>query len=119
MGLNEGCRECMLQSKRLTKLKGKFKKVIDKLKQIIESKKFKVEDLIDKLCSVDDSNTTVFSTDDAFNKIKTIDRLFFNIQKYCNIYDYGLLEAFLESLDDCDEATKLLDDLQKSCTILS
>ena len=113
MGLNEECCERELQSKSLTKLKGKFTKVIKNLKQLIESKELKVEDLIDNLRSVDDNHTTIFSNDDAFSEIKTVKQLFVSIQKYCNIYDYGLLEAFLESLDDCDEAIKLLNDFTK------
>ena len=83
--------------------------MVTKIKNIIESKQLKVEDLIEKLCSADNHNT-VFSTDVAFSKITTINQLFIHINQYCNIYDYDLLQTFLESLDECDEATKLLDD---------
>ena len=108
--LNEECRECMLKSKPLTKLKAKYVKVVDEIKHIIVSKPFKVKDLILKLCSADADHTTVFSTDDVFNKITTVEELFFYILKSCSIYDCELLEAFLESLDECDAAVKLLDD---------
>ena len=118
MEFDEKCRECMLQSRPLTKLKGKYVKVVDNIRHIIKLKPFKVEDLISKLCQNDANNVTVFSTDEAFSKITTIDLLFFNIGKYCNIYDYEMLESFLDSLEECDEAVTLLDEfteeLQKS-----
>lgn len=107
---NEVHHESTLQSKPLIKLKGKYIKVVNKIKHIIESKQFKVEDLIAKLCLAADDDYTVFSTDDAFNKIATINELFSHINKYCNIYEYELLQIFLKSLDECDEAVKLLDD---------
>ena len=109
MESDEKCRECMLQSRPLTKLKGKYVKVVDNIRHIIKLKPFKVEDLISKLCQNDANNVTVFSTDEAFSKITTIDLLFFNIGKYCNIYDYEMLESFLDSLEKCDEAVELLD----------
>jgi len=105
---NEVCKECMLESRPLAKLKGKYVKVVNKIKRIIESKRLDVEDLIEKLCSAD--RHAVFSTDDAFSKITTINQLFFHINKYCNIYEYELLQIFLESIDECDEAVKLLED---------
>ena len=110
MESDEKCRECMLQSRPLTKLKGKYVKVVDRIKNKIKLKSFKVEDLISKLCQSDANNVTVFSTDEAFSKITTIDLLFFNIGKYCNIYDYEMLESFLDSLEECDEAVTLLDE---------
>ena len=106
----EKCRECMLESRPLTKLKGKYVKVVKKIKHIIKSKPFKVKELIENLCLTDTKNVTIFSTDEAFSKITTIDQLFFTIGKYCNIYDYEMLESFLESLDDSEDAVQLLDD---------
>ena len=106
----EKCRECMLKSRPLTKLKGKYVKVVDKIKHVIKSKSFEVKELIEKLCLTDANNLTIFSTDEAFSKIATVDQLFFNIGKYCNIYDYEMLESFLESLEEGDDAVKLLDD---------
>ena len=105
---NEVHHESMLQSKPLIKLKGKYIKVVNNIKHIIQLKQFKIEDLIEKLCLVGQSYA--FSTDDAVAKVTTINELFCHINKYCNIYDYELLQAFLESLDECDEAVKLLDD---------
>ena len=102
--------ECMQKSGPLTKLKGKYVKVVNKIKHMIKSKPFEVKELIEKLHLTDTNNVTIFSTDEAFSKIATIDQLFFNIGKYCNIYDYEILESFLESLEEGDEAIKLLDD---------
>ena len=106
----------MLKRKPLTKLKGKFINVVDKIRHIIESKPFKVEDLIRKLRQlIDADQTTVSSTDDTFGDITTVEQLFSYILKYYtySIYDYEQLEAFLASLDECDEAIKLLDDFTK------
>ena len=47
-------------------------------------------------------------TDGSTDEISTIDQLFDHINKYCSIYDYNLLEIFLESLKGCDEAANLL-----------
>ena len=106
---NEVHHESLLESKPLTKLKAKYIKVVNKIKKIIESKRFKVEDLIANMCLADD-RYSVFSTDDEFSKITTINELFLHINKYCTIFEYKLLQMFLESLDECDEAVKLLDD---------
>ena len=106
---NEVHHESLLKSKVLTKLKAKYIKVVNNIKKIIESKRFKVEDLIANMCLADD-HYSVFATDDAFSKITTINELFLHINKYCTIFEYKLLEMFLESLDECGEAVKLLDD---------
>ena len=46
--------------------------------------------------------------------------LFHRIGQYCSIYDYELLEAFVESTE-CEEAIKLLDDFTEElrCSVLS
>lgn len=105
---NEVHHESMLQSKPLIKLKGNYIKVVNKIKHIIQSKQFKIEYLIEKLCLIDQSYA--FLTDDEVTKVTSVNELFGHINKYCNIYDYELLQAFLESLDECDEAVKLLGD---------
>ena len=107
-GQNEVHHESMLKSGPLIKLKGNYIKVVNKIKHIIASKQFEIEDLIEKLCLAHESYA--FSTDNTVTKVATINELFFHINKYCNIYDYELLREFLVSLDECDEAVKLLDD---------
>ena len=73
---------------------------------IIEGK-FEVKQLIVYLCAADRNKLTVFSTDDAFSKIQTYHMLSHQISKYCSIYDYELLEAFVESTG-CQEAIEVL-----------
>ena len=75
--------------------------------RIIEGKKFEVQELIVNLCAVDRKKLTVFSTDDALNKIQTYRMLSHQISQYCSICDYELLEAFVESTD-CPEAIEVL-----------
>ena len=109
-----------LQARTIIKLKGKYAAMVEKLRLIIESRKLDINSLILKLCSLDDSNTTIFSTDKAFIKIHSITELFHHIGQYCNIYDYELLEAFVVSTE-CEEAIKLLDNFTEElrCPILS
>ena len=61
------------------------------------------------LSAVDDDNHTIFSTDDAYNSIKTMSHLFQKIGQYCSLYDYELLQKLVESTE-CDKAIKLLDE---------
>ena len=75
--------------------------------QIIEGKEFKVQQLINNLCAADRNKITVFSTDEVFSKIETYPMLSHQISKYCSIYDYELLEAFVESTG-CQEAIRVL-----------
>ena len=75
---------------------------------IIEGEKFEIHTLINQLCVVDQNKITAFSTNDAFRKIQNYHELFHEISIHCTIYDYGLLEAFVESTD-CEEAIKVLD----------
>ena len=98
-----------LKARTLTKLKGKFAYVIFKLQSIFEQQKLDVRSLMVYLCAVDINNMTIFSTDEAFKKIHSIRDLFHHIAKYCSIYDYDLLEAFVAATE-CPEATKLLND---------
>ena len=104
----------------IIKLKGKYAIVVDKLRLIIDSQKLDITSQILKLCSLDEDNTTIFSTVKVFKEIHSTTELFLHIGQYCNIYDYELLEAFVESTE-CEEAVKLLDDFTKelSCSILS
>ena len=109
-----------LQARTIIKLKGKYAVMVEKLRLVIENRKLDINSLILKLCSLDDNNTTIFSTDKAFIKIHSTTELFHHIGQYCNIYDYELLEAFVVSTE-CEEAIKLLDDFTKElhCPILS
>ena len=75
---------------------------------IIEEKDFKVEHLISNLCAADRKKLTVFTTDNVFREIRTYHKLSQQIGRYCSIYDYELLEAFVESTG-CEEAIKVLD----------
>jgi len=82
--------------------------------RIIKEKNFDVEELITNLCTADRNKNTVFSTDRDFNEIQTsrdrqYTQLSRQIGRYCRIYDYTLLEAFVESTD-CEEAIKVLTD---------
>ena len=98
-----------LNARTITKLKGKYAAVVKRLKLIFDNQKFDITSLISSLCSLDDKNTTIFSTDKAFKEIHSTTELFHHIGQYCSIYDYELLEAFVESTE-CEEAVKLLDD---------
>ena len=101
-----------LKARTITKLKGKYAAVVDKLRLIIDNQKLDIISLILRLCSLDEDNTTIFSTDKTFKEIHSTTELFHHIVKYCSIYDYGLLESFVESTE-CEEAIKLLDGFTK------
>ena len=75
--------------------------------RIIETEKYEVQELITKLCKADQNKLTVFSTDEAFKKIKTYSNLCHKIAQYCNIYDYQLLEFFVK-FTECNKAIELL-----------
>ena len=101
-----------LKVRTITKLKGRYAAIVDKLRLIIDSQKLDITSLILKLCSLDEDNTTIFSTDKVFREVHSTAELFHHIGQYCSIYDYELLEAFVESTE-CEEAIKLLDDFTK------
>ena len=104
--------EKTLNLRTVAKVKGKFAMSAENIKRIIENKKIDINSLIFKLCSVDDEEKTIFSTDDVFKKVHTIDELFFHIMQYCSIYDYDLLIAFVESTN-CNEAKEELERFTK------
>ena len=101
-----------LCARTIAKLKGKYAKIVAKIKLAIEQRKYEIDELILNLAAADDDNQTVFSTDEAFSKINNINQLFLWIGKYCSMYDYELLLALVVSID-CKEAIKLLDDFSK------
>ena len=90
------------------------------MRVIIDSQRLDISSLILNLCSIDEDNITIFSTDKALKEIHSTVELFHHIGQYCSIYDYELLEAFVESTE-CKEAIKLLDDFTKElrCSILN
>ena len=98
-----------LNARTLARLKGKYAVMIGRIHDILKDKNLNVNSLILKLSSLDDDNITIFSTDTAFEKIHNTTELFHHIGKYCNIYDYELLTAFVEA-NECQEAIKVLDD---------
>ena len=83
----------------------------------MKKENFKVQELITRLCTADRKKLTVFCTDEAFKEIKTYPKLFHKIGLYCTIYDYQLLEAFVESTE-CTKAIEVLaaftDEMHKS-----
>lgn len=96
-----------LRARILAKLDGKLSSALTKIMSIIKEKKVEVNQLITNLCVADRRKCTVFCTDDVFAKIKTYHKLSQQIGKYCSIYDYELLEAFVESTE-CPEAINVL-----------
>ena len=104
--------EKQLNARTLARLKGRYANVTVKICNIIEDKRLNIKALILNLCSLDDDNITIFSTNKAFKKIRNTTELFHHIGRYCSIYDYELLTAFVESTE-CQEAIKLLDDFTK------
>ena len=73
----------------------------------MKKENFKVQELITRLCTADRKKLTVFCTDEAFKEIKTYPKLCHKIGLYCTIYDYQLLEAFVESTE-CTKAIEVL-----------
>lgn len=104
--------EKQLNARTLARLKGRYAGVIEEICNIIEDRRLNIKVLILKLCSLDDKNITVFSSDEAFRKIHDMIELFHHIARYCSIYDYELLTAFVEATE-CQDAIKLLDDFTK------
>lgn len=109
MSDNAAATEKRLRVRMLTTFKGKYAKIVDRIQNIIEEKNVDIERLILNLCASDEENVTVFSSDKAFVTIKNTNDLFLWIGKYCNMYDFDLLLALVESTE-CQEAIKLLDD---------
>ena len=98
-----------LRARTLTSLNGKYAKIVIKVQDIIENKNFDIKKLILRLCNADGGNLTIFSSDEVFLKITDINVLFHQIGKYCSMYDFQLLLAFVVSTD-FQEAIQLLND---------
>ena len=91
---------------------GKFAKVFNEIRKIFEEQKLDVFSLISNLCILDAKKITIFSTDKVFKEVQSVSELFIHIARCCNVFDYELLEAFLESTE-CTEAKNLLDSFTK------
>ena len=92
----------------ITKLRENFSEVVGELINIFEEEKINVKKLVTILSFDDADNTSVFSTDDAFSKIKTVIELFHHVSQYCkSIYDYDVLTVLVQA-SKCPEAIKKL-----------
>ena len=100
--------EKQLNARTIINLKAEFTRVSENICNIFKGKDLNVPSLIRKLASLDDEKITIFSTDEALISIHSIDELFFHIGKNCNIYDYELLIALVESVE-CEDAVQILD----------
>ena len=104
--------EKQLNARIIVDLRSKYVRILQQVQSMIEEKKYDIKKLIVRLCAADEDKETVFSTDRAFTEIIDTNDLFFNINRYCSMYDYHLLLAFVESTD-CKESIKLLDDFSE------
>ena len=94
----------------LRRLRGKFSEVIATLLRIFKEKNVDIGELITTLCFDDAEKTTIFSTDAAFNTIRTVDQLLHHVAKCCkSIYDYEVLDILVRG-SKCPEAIKELSD---------
>ena len=95
-----------LKAQAINELTGKYSSTVLKIRDLIEENHPNIGRLVLLLCNADKEKITEFSTD-SFTAIKTIDHLFYHIGLCCSIYDYELLEAFVEATG-CQEAKKIL-----------
>ena len=98
-----------LNARTVTVLKRRYAKVTVDIRNIFKAKNVDVNSLILTLAALDYDNITIFSTDEALQRIHSVDELFIYISRYCNIYDYELLTDLVQSAE-CQEAIELLDD---------
>ena len=96
----------------IVKWQAKYVKVVNRIKHLFEQQNYDVGDLILCLATQDDDNVTVFSSDDAFKKVTSLNLLFQQISNYCNMYDYEILTTLVEAFE-CETAMQLLDDFSK------
>ena len=98
----------------IKRLRQKYSKVVRRLIHIFKEKKVDIEELITILCFDDVDKKSVFSTDAAFNTIKTDIQLFHHVAQYCKgIYNYEVLDVLVQA-SDCPEAIKELTDFTES-----
>ena len=92
----------------VTKLRMAYSDVIRKLIHIFREKKVDIEELITILRFDDVEKTSVFSTDNVFNTIKTEIQLFQCVAQYCKgIYDYEVLNVLVQA-SGCPGAIEVL-----------
>ena len=99
----------------LQKLMVKYARVTVKIKYFVKEMEVNIQDAITALCFADIKKHTVFCTDHAFETIDTIDKLFHHIGRYCTIFDYNVLDTFLQVIecqDGIDELNKFTELLQ-------
>ena len=96
----------------LTNWMGKFGAIFAEIQEIIKKQKLNIRSLIFKLIALDAKKITIFSTDKVFKEVQSVDGLFVHIGRYCTVFDYELLEAFLVSTK-CTKAINLLNSFTK------
>ena len=72
--------EKQLRACTLTRLQGKYSKIVIKVQCIIEKEKFDIKELIWSLCVADEENMTIFSSGKAFSEITDIKAYFFGLE---------------------------------------
>ena len=96
------------------RLRKTYSNVIRKLIHIFKEKKVDIQELITILSFGDPDKKSVFSTDAAFNTIRTEIQLFHHVSQYCKgIYDYQILDILVQA-SNCPEAIKELTDFTES-----
>lgn len=92
-----------------------------KIKRILNNENINVHGVIKALCSNDSDKLSVFSTDNAFQEIQTVEKLLLHVGQYCSIFDFDMLDVFVQATE-CQEAINVLKDftelLQNSASAL-
>lgn len=97
----------------LKDLREKYSQVIERLINIFKRKKVDIPALITILRFDDAEKITIFSTDEAFSKIKTRIELLQHVGLYCKgFYDYEVLDVVINR-SNCQEAIRELQDFTK------
>ena len=94
----------------LRDMKVKYTQMMDDVKN--ELKHHDVFYLLDKFRDADIDDATIFSKEDAIDKIKTVKMLCYYLSSECKIYDYEILEVFMISID-CTKAVEIIRDFTK------
>ena len=95
-------------------LQKKYVHVILRIKHLVKESQIDIQDVIIALCFNDYDKSTVFCTDNAFETISTVEKLFLCLGKYCTVFDYTVLEIFVqatscvEAIDELNRFTELL-----------
>ena len=90
----------------IVELRRVYRGVVKKIMKLFKENKVDIKELI-ILLQFDDVRS-VYSTDDAFKNITTVDDLFGHVSQYCkSIYDYQVLDDIVQT-SECPEAIKEL-----------